>query len=189
MKTSNNTNKIAGVTDAAVQAKTGKTWSEWLVTLDKLGAKKMSHRDIARLVYARFPKIGGWWAQMVTVGYEQARGLREGHQKVGGYSASVSRTIAAPVGKLYKAWTDAAVRHRWLGSAKFTITTATRNKSLRIKWHEGDTRVGVGFYPKGSRRCQMSLQHDRLASSAQVTQKKDYWGKAFARLGSFVTRP
>jgi len=189
MKVGSGTKKVAGMSDAAVQSKTGKTWREWLATLDKVGANKMTHRDIARLVHARYPKIGGWWAQMVTVGYEQARGLREVHQKVGGYSASVSRTVAAPVGKLYKAWTDAGLRRRWLGSAKFTITTATRNKVLRIKWPEGDTRVGVYFLPKGPRRCQMSLQHDRLAARSHVAQKKDFWGRAFARLTELVAKP
>jgi len=186
MKVGSGTKKVAGMSDAAVQAKTGKIWSEWLAILDKVGANKMTHRDIARLVHARYPKIGGWWAQMVTVGYEQARGLREVHQKIGGYSASVSRTVAAPVGKLYKAWTDAGQRRRWLGSAKFTITTATRNKSLRIKWHEGNTRVDVNFYPKGSQRCQMSLQHDRLAARSHVAQKKNFWGRAFEKLTGLV---
>jgi len=182
MKAANSNHKLAGVSDAAVQSKTGKTWSEWLTTLDKLGAKKMTHRDIARLVHARYPKIGGWWAQMVTVGYEQARGLREAHQKSDGYAASVSRTVAAPVGKLYKAWTDAALRRRWLGRAKFTITTATRNKVLRIRWPEGDTRVGVYFTPKGPRRCQVSVQHERLAAQSHVAQKKEFWGRAFEKL-------
>jgi len=186
MKARGSNKKVAGMSDATVHAKTGKTWAEWLVALDKLGAKKMSHRDIARLVYARFPKIGGWWAQMVTVGYEQARGLREAHQKSDGYSATVSRTVAAPVGKLYKAWTDAGLRRGWLGSAKFTITTATRNKVLRIKWPEGNTRVGVYFIPKGPRRCQMSVQHDRLAARSHVAQKKAFWGNAFEKLTGLV---
>ena len=187
MKVRSSTGKIAGMTDAAVQAKTGKTWAEWLALLDKAGARKWTHREIIAYVHQKHG-VGSWWQQMVTVGYEQARGLREKHQSASGYGAGVSRTIAAPVGTLYKAWTDAALRRRWLGSARFTITTATRNKSLRIKWPEGDTRVEVLFYPKAAWRCQMSVSHSRLAGQAQVTQKKSYWGKAIKRLVGLVTK-
>ena len=35
------------MSDAAVQAKTGKTWPEWFAVLDKAGAAKMTHKEIA----------------------------------------------------------------------------------------------------------------------------------------------
>lgn len=187
MKVGSGTKKVGGMSDAAVHAKTGKTWAEWLAILDRAGAKNWTHQEIVAYLHKRHG-VGSWWQQMVTVGYEQARGLREKNQSASGYGMSVSKTIAAPVGTLYKAWTDAVLRKRWLGGANFTITTANRNKSLRLKWSEGDTRVEVYFYPKGSKRCQMTVGHNRLASRAQVTQKKSYWRKAIERLVGLVTK-
>ena len=65
-----------GMSDAAVKAKTGKTWAEWIAALDKAGAKAMSHKEITKLLSSRH-KLADWWSQMVTVGYERAKGLRE----------------------------------------------------------------------------------------------------------------
>jgi hypothetical protein len=68
--------KVAGISDAAVQAKTGKTWPEWLALLDRAGARKMNHQEIASYLHDELG-CSGWWSQMVTVGYEQARGMRD----------------------------------------------------------------------------------------------------------------
>ena len=43
--------------------------------LDKDGCKKMPHKQIAEIVHEKYG-VGPWWCQMVTVGYEQSRGLR-----------------------------------------------------------------------------------------------------------------
>jgi len=61
------------VSDAAVQAKTGKTWQEWFAVLDAAGARAMDHKTSAAYLYKQL-RLPDWWAQMVTVGYEQARG-------------------------------------------------------------------------------------------------------------------
>ena len=61
------------VSDAAVEAKTGKTWQEWFALLDAAGARQMDHKSIAAHLDKKLG-VPGWWAQMVTVAYEQARG-------------------------------------------------------------------------------------------------------------------
>ena len=80
------------MSDEAVQAKTGKTWKQWFSLLDKAGAKKMSHQEIVKYLNTN-EGVGPWWQQMVTVSYEQARGLRELHQKPAGFEIGVSRTV------------------------------------------------------------------------------------------------
>lgn len=54
--------------------------------------------------------VPGWWSQMVTVTYEQERGLREKHQKADGYSVSASRTFEVPINILYKNWSHEKLR-------------------------------------------------------------------------------
>ena len=102
-------NKIAGISDEAVKSKTGKTWAEWIKVLDKAKAYEMPHKDIA-IYLSEKHQVPDWWSQMVTVGYEQARGLREKHERPEGYQISVSKTLGVPVATLYAAWTDEAVR-------------------------------------------------------------------------------
>ena len=176
---------ITGMSDAAVEAKTGKTWGEWFRVLDREGAKKMAHRDIARLLHTKH-KVPGWWAQMVTVGYERVRGLRQIHQKASGFSAGLSKTLAVPLAKLYRAWENNKLRSRWLGEA-ITVRKATKNKSMRITWRDGRSGVNVNFYARGAGKSQVTIEHEKLPSAKEVSAKKGYWGKKLERLASVVT--
>src|SRR3989442_10802578 len=92
--------KSPRMSDEAVKAKTGKTWKEWFTILDKAGAKKMTHQEIAKFIDAKHG-VGPWWQQMVTVTYEQQSGLRAKHERPEGFQISVSRTISVPLTKLY----------------------------------------------------------------------------------------
>ena len=167
--------------DEAVKAKTGKAWAEWFKILDKAGAKKWAHKEIAAYLHEK-QKVAAWWCQMVAVGYEHERGLRQKFQKCDGeFSASGSRTLTVPLVKAYAAWTDEKLRQRWLPGAKMEITTATPGKSLRAKWDE-DTRLSVNFYDKGAGKAQIAVDHMKLASSEECAKMKSYWFAALNRL-------
>jgi uncharacterized protein YndB with AHSA1/START domain len=170
--------RYGGISSAAVKTATGRTWEQWLSVLDKSGAKEMTHKEIARLLADRFA-CPPWWSQMVTVGYEQARGKREKHQVAGGYSVSGSRIVDAPIAMLYEAWADRALRSRWLGAADLHIRTATPNKSMRITWDpaksKGSTNLEVLFYDKGPGRSQVTVQHSKLRSAAAGQKMKKFW--------------
>src|SRR5512146_48686 len=84
-----------------------------LAGVDRAGARKMAHKDIALLLSRKFG-VPDWWGQLVTVGYEQARGLRAAHERSDGFAATASRTVHAPVDRLFDAWRDAQSRGRWL---------------------------------------------------------------------------
>src|SRR3989441_10267636 len=139
--------KIAGMSDAAVKAKTGCTWERWVTALDYHGADAWSHRAIAEFIHEKY-KVPGWWTQMVTVGYERIKGLRaRGQRRDGTYEATKSRTYNVPVTKLFDAWSDANLRKRWLDGAAVKVRTATAPKSIRLGWGDG-TIVAVGFVSK-----------------------------------------
>src|SRR5688572_7904553 len=129
----NATRKTAGIGDEAVHAKTGKHWREWFALLDKAGGRTMSHAQIAAHLHDELG-CSGWWSQMVAVGYEQERGLRDKHQRPDGYQISGSKTVGVALSDLYKAWSDKRTRKRWLADPEFTLRTAAENKSLRITW-------------------------------------------------------
>ncbi|HEY8244746.1 MAG TPA: hypothetical protein VII68_14870 [Casimicrobiaceae bacterium] len=175
----------ARVGDDAVKAKTGRTWAEWIMALDRAGAAKLPHKDIARLLNAKFG-VGPWWCQMVTVGYEQAKGLRKTHQKADGWSGSASLTIAAHADDVFAAWNDARRRRAWLPDP-ITIRKSTAPKSLRITWHDG-SNVDVNLVAKSPDRTQIGVEHSKLASAKAVADAKRYWKDALGRLGAKVTR-
>ncbi len=165
---------LAGMSDATIKAKTGCNWERWVKALDYKQAHTWSHREIAAYVHKTF-KIPGWWSQSVTVGYERIKGLRAiGQRRDGGFEASKSKVIAAPISRLYRAWRDARLRARWLPGVSPVIRTATRYKSMRVTWPDG-TRVDVGFTAKGRAKSQVAIQHGRLPDRAAVIRMKEFW--------------
>jgi uncharacterized protein YndB with AHSA1/START domain len=87
---------------------------------------------------------------------------------------SASRTIAAPVSRVYAAWLGAK---KWLDAEPYTVRKATEDKSLRITWADG-TNVEVMFYPKGAGRSQVTVQHGKLKTAAAGERMKKFWGGA-----------
>ena len=169
------------MSDIAVKAKTGKNWKDWFAVLDKAGARKMNHQEIVKLVSERYD-VGPWWQQMVTVSYEQARGLREKYQKPAGYQISVSRTVNAPVARLYKSFANAKSRSSWLPEDGLVVRTATKDKSMRMTWNDNKTSLEINFYPKAADTSQVVVQHSKLPDAKSSAKMKTYWGKALDRL-------
>ena len=179
--------RLAGVGTDAVARATGKAWDQWLAILDKAGAVAMPHKAIAAMLADRYG-VPPWWSQMVTVGYEQARGLREAHQKGDGFAASASRTLQASLDRVYGAWTDPNLRALWLGAAPIEVTRATDGKSMRIAWTAGDSRVDVNFYPAGEGRSRVQVEHGRLADAKAREKQKTFWSGALDRLKAMLEK-
>jgi hypothetical protein len=168
--------------DEVVRRNTGRTWDEWFVLLDDWGGAQRPHPEIARWI-AEAHAVPGWWAQGVTVAYEQARGRRVPGQRCDGdFSVSASKTVAVPVERLFEAFVDARLRERWLPGAPFEIRTARPGRSLRANWEDGSTRVAVNFTALGDAKSQAALQHERLPDAETADEMKTYWRRQVAVL-------
>lgn len=172
--------------DAAVQAKTGRTWPEWFRLLDDAGLKAATHKEIVAAVSAN--GASGWWAQQVTVEYERARGLRAVHQKTDGYSISVSKTIAVPLAALYRAAADAKARKPWFPPLAFTPSSQTEDKSLRGPLEGGPARLEVNFYAKNAGKAQITVQVNKLADADAAEHQRGLWRDALDRLKTRLER-
>jgi len=174
-----------GISSEAVKEATGKTWKEWLNILDLIDATKMNHKDIAAWIFAK-KLANGWWSQMVTVGYGQARGMREKHQVTSAtgkrsYGVNVTVTVNAPIKQLYKAVADLKLRKSWLRE-KIEVSSTTKEKYLRGIWDDGKTKVSFGFYFKGKDKSQIAVEHSKLESMKQVEEKKKFWKDRLGKL-------
>ena len=177
--------RLAGVGTEAVMRATGRPWSEWLAVLDRAGARKMAHKDIALLLSRKFG-VPDWWGQMVTVGYEQARGLRVAHERAAGFAASASRTVHAPVARLFDAWCDPAARGRWLLDAPVEVRRSVDGKSMRMTWSAGGSDVAVSFQSRGPGKSQVAVEHARLKSATSARTQKAFWAAALDRLKALL---
>ena len=169
------------MSDDAVKAKTGKTWKEWFAVLDRAGAKKMTHQEIANYLHTKHD-VPPWWTQMVTVTYEQQAGLRDKHQRPDGYQISVSRTINVPVTKLYKSVANEKTRNVWLDEEGLVVRKSTPNKSMRVTWADGKQGLEFNFYSKGDAKSQIVVQHSKITDAKNAAKLKTYWSAALDRL-------
>ena len=175
---------VSGIrtSEAALLENTGRTWTQWFKLLDKWGAKNKKHSEIARYLLED-QGVDGWWAQTVTVAYEQERGMRAPGQRADGtYGVSASKTIDVPVKTLFEAFENPAARKRWLGGKKITIMTVRPDKSMTAAWEEGPTRLGVGFTSKGRGRSQVALAHEKIAGAKEAGELKAFWRDRLDRL-------
>jgi len=179
---------LAGMSDARVAAKTGRTWPEWVRALDADGAAAMPHGRIAAIVHGKYG-VPDWWAQTVTVGYERIKGLRErGQRRDGSYEATKSRTFDVPVSTLFRAWASDTTRRRWLDESGVVVRSATASKAMRLAWPDG-TVVIVGFTAKGKGKSMVAIAHTKLRDRNASRTAKEYWTGRFDALASLLAAP
>ncbi len=179
------TEKFGGISTEAVEAKTGKSWQQWFATLDKQKASGLSHAQIAKLVKDKY-KMTGWWSQMITVGYEQARGLRVKNQSsLGEFRVDVSKVIDTSLEKLYAAVAEEAARKDWLKS-KLEIRLANKNKNLRANFKGKSANLLFAFSKKGETKCQIVVTESKLVDKQEVEKQRVYWKTALTKLQSLL---
>jgi len=168
---------LAGMTDAAVHKATGRSWVEWVKQLEAAGAASNPHGEIVRHVSS----LGtpDWWSQMVTVGYERIRGLREkGQRRGGGYEATKSRTFPVAVPRLFAAFRKSL-------PSNVDVRSATANKRMRLGWNDG-TVVEVLFTAKAKNKSVIALTHQKLPDKPSAERMKSWWGERFTELAQII---
>ena len=168
---------VAGMSDASVHKATGRSWAQWVKELDEVGAASKPHREIAKHVSA----LGApdWWSQMVTVGYERIRGLRDkGQRRGGGYEAGKSRTFNVPLKKLYNAFVKNV-------PSNATLKGATPNKRVRLAWDDGTT-VEATFISKTPAKSVVAVTHQKLRDKSAVEKMKAFWSGRLAALAETI---
>ncbi len=170
----------------AVRRATGRDRDEWFALLDAWGGAGRGYREIAGWFMGEHG-VSGWWAQKLTIEYEQARGLRApGGRRDGTFAVGASKTVAVPVERLFKAFADARLRARWLPGAAMRERTSQPGRSARFDWQDGGTRLIVGFTAKGEARSQADLVHERLPDARAAKQAKAYWRERMAALKTLL---
>jgi hypothetical protein len=177
--------KLAGISNATIKAKTGCDWKKWTDALDYVKAHEWTHTDIARYVREKF-KVNGWWSQSVTVGYERIKGLRViGQRRTGEFEASKSRTFNVPVTKLFSAFTNKRKRARWLGPLDIKVGATIKNRSFRMTWTDGKP-VAAWFESKGPNKAVVGVTHHKLADKDSAERVKAEWAERLEKLAEVL---
>lgn len=192
------------ITDDACKAATGKTLTEWYAYLDGLADSIKGRRDINNHLYNEL-KVDAWWCTTIVVEYENSKGLKEKDGLSKGYNICSTKTIAAPVEKVYAAWAGAGELDKWFGSgnklnlsdggsfknaegAKGTYKRIRENKDLRFSWDSGSapSLVDVVFTDKGGGKTGLLVNHDRIQTREEADGLRDAWADALNKLKTVV---
>jgi hypothetical protein len=169
------------MSDEAIRRRTGRGWEYWFDLLDEWGATERPHKEIARWLREE-QEVDGWGAQSVTVSYERARGLRAVGEHADGFAITATRTVAVTIDRLYDVVVDESLRERWLPDGQLRERTATKPKSARFDWGDGETRVIVGFTARDEAKSTIALSHERLADADAADRMKAFWRERLAAL-------
>ena len=171
--------------DVTVRERTGKGWEEWFALLDEAGAAERPHTEIARSLVDD-EGLSGWWAQSITVEYEQARGLREEHERPDGYEVGATKTITASRTEVWRAWEDEAIRERWLPGAQVAVRTATKPRTMRLDWGEGG-RLAV-YLDESGEKTRLAVQHEKLPDREAAERWKAFWRERVGALKDLLEK-
>jgi hypothetical protein len=167
-----------------IEKATGKSFEWWCKALDKAGAKDMSHTEIAKFV-PQLAATSGWWAQGITVSYEQHLGRRKPGQRADGtFSASVSLTVAGTPNDNLALWQKSA--EKVLPKSLVLVSQSAskpgaRYLSWRGKFKSGSTAV-IGFDAKAANKCLVAVEHQKLASPELLDSIKKQWRAALTKV-------
>lgn len=190
------------VTDASARAKTGKTLQQWFAHLDGAGGLARGRRELVNSLYSE-QELDEWWATTVVVEYERARGAKEKDGKPRGYSICSTKTVAAPLARVFRAFGEAADLDRWLGAKskvafedggtlenadgdRATFQRIRANKDLRLAWEHATrapgSQVEVLFADKGKGKTGITLNHTRIQARRDADELRAGWSASLERL-------
>lgn len=189
--------KPDNVSNEAVLRATGRDWGGWEQLLDSKGAERLSHKEIVALLRDGHVQ-SEWWMQMVTVGYEQMKGLRTTGQTADtGFQVGVSRTVPLPREAAWRWVSSPEGMATWLGEgAGFPLEKGRRyrladgstgevrvvsEKHLRITFHpEGWPRpstIQVRVEPKGEKTV-VSFHEEHLPDESARKERRTHFKSA-----------
>jgi hypothetical protein len=162
----------------AIEKATGKTWAAWLRILKRMDATKLSHTEIAKNIVAR-GDASGWWAQSITVAYEQHIGRRApGQQSDGGFTGSVTCTLDAAPADVHAKWLAMVAGKSGFAGVQCrsapTVTRTPKRLYWRCKLSDG-SNAAVSFEAKAKSKTLVTVAHHKLESADKIPGTKVYW--------------
>lgn len=119
----------------AVVKATGTSRDEWRAILDKAGAASWSHSKIAAWLVSEHG-VDGWWAQNVTVDYEQYVGRRKpGQRPDGTFEVGATRRIPLDQSEAFELLIASVTET--IGAAPASINTGGSSPNARWKLEDG----------------------------------------------------
>lgn len=166
----------------SIEKATDKLWIDWVKDLDSLGAKDLSHADLARLVGERLVgKVDnpGWWAQGITVAYEQHHGKRvPGQLADGSFELAVSKTVSVQRGDLFPRvveWFESQAKLNNQDILKPRSSETPRRSTWRCDFAD-KSKFSATVEDNGA-KSKLVLSHTAIPDKQQSDDWRQHWRK------------
>ena len=172
----------------SLETGSGIKWSEWLELLEP--HSKLEHAELAKVALEKINQRGDsknpeWWAQGVTIAYEQHIGRRQvGQRSDGKFSVTVSQTFDGDMDSTLKQWqrliegVDEFSNIPMSGSPRISQTDKWRY--WKVDMTDG-SKISVNIQEKpGGAKSILSINHDKLPAAADVETWRAYWKELLA---------
>jgi hypothetical protein len=164
---------------AAIEKATGKSWEEWLAFFKDIGAKELNHHEISLKVFET--GTPGWWAQSVTVAYEQHIGRRvPGQRSDGKYEVSVTKTLSGTLDDAFAWWLAKVAEVKEFSGVLLAgepqASKTDKWRHWRVSLSDG-SKVIVSASQKAPGKALLAVTSQKLASNEDAEHWRAYWKK------------
>jgi len=163
----------------SIENKFGEPWGYWMDYMESIGAKDLSHTEIAKKIDSKIND--SWWAQTITVAYEQQSGRRKPGQRADGtYEASTTKMSDKDPQDLIKKWSSYAANNPELKN-KLASDPEVSKTPKRHSWKaelKNSNRAFVAFEKMKSGKTQISVMEQRIKTENELEASKKFWKKA-----------
>jgi hypothetical protein len=171
---------LDGVEDA-----TGRSWDGWRSVLDGWDAAAMTHAQIARRLQDD-EDVAHWWAQTLTVAYEQHIGRRvPGQASDGTFQVSTSRIVDGDLDDVFARWlqvVDDLDDRTDIAIAREPATTSNETyRYWRVGFADG-SRVSFGASQAKPGKVKLGLGHQRLPAAEDIERWRPFWKAMLAEV-------
>jgi hypothetical protein len=155
--------------------------------MDGIGAKNLSHHEIATKVLEELDgKIDniGWWAQSVTVAYEQYIGRRiPGQRPDGTFQTSVSKSTQLGMQELMDKWEAFAAGDQDvldIVASDVRVSGTDKRITWRTKAHDGSD-IRITSEPKKNGTASIIAMQMGLETNERNLEAKEKWAATLER--------
>lgn len=173
-----------------IERATRRAWAEWLRFMDAHDARNLDHKQIALKVYEELDgtiESDGWWAQAVTVAYEQYIGRRvPGQRQDGTFQTSVSKSTTLGMEDLMEKWkrfaADDPTVQGIVGTGANAVRTSGTDRRLtwRVKARDG-LSVLVTSEPKKNGTASIVATQTGLPTLESNEEARSQWTATLKR--------
>ena len=156
--------------------------------IEAAGGRAMTHTELARKLYDELEGMidnHGWWAQGITVAYEQHIGKRVPGQLANGlFEITVSKTVAQPRDHYFPqvvSWFESQPDLRGEKYLRPRSSETPRRSTWRCDFADG-SKFSATVEASGA-KSKLILAHTALPDQQSADARKEFWRSTVESLG------